>query len=178
KWTPNILELSQRLQTNELMETANRLRDSGQEAQAIALLRQQPVSDRIDLTLADWAQQRGDNATARAQYQTVLTRSPASEEARLGLAEVLIAQGDNAAAREQLVALQTPAAGGEPRSPGTQRRIANAEAALGDTARAQQAFAVLAATAKTQPPSQESALVLRDAARFQRQNGQPQQALQ
>ncbi|MBF3320767.1 tetratricopeptide repeat protein, partial [Leptospira borgpetersenii serovar Hardjo-bovis] len=93
KWTPNILELSQRLQTNELMETANRLRDSGQEAQAIALLRQQPVSDRIDLTLADWAQQRGDNATARAQYQTVLTRSPASEEARLGLAEVLIAQG-------------------------------------------------------------------------------------
>ncbi|ELQ6064278.1 cellulose biosynthesis protein BcsC [Cronobacter sakazakii] len=178
KWTPNILELSQRLQTNELMETANRLRDSGQEAQAIALLRQQPVSDRIDLTLADWAQQRGDNATARAQYQTVLTRSPASEEARLGLAEVLIAQGDNAAAREQLVALQTPAAGGEPRSPGTQRRIANAEAALGETARAQQAFAVLAATAKTQPPSQESALVLRDAARFQRQNGQPQQALQ
>ncbi|ELY6245346.1 cellulose biosynthesis protein BcsC [Cronobacter universalis] len=178
KWTPNILELSQRLQTNELMETANRLRDSGQEAQAIALLRQQPASDRIDLTLADWAQQRGDNAAARAQYQTVLKRSPASEEARLGLAEALIADGDNGAAREQLAALQTPAAGGEPRSPGTQRRIANAEAALGDTARAQQAFAVLAATAKTQPPSQETALVLRDAARFQRQNGQPQQALQ
>ncbi|EOC1533060.1 cellulose synthase complex outer membrane protein BcsC [Cronobacter turicensis] len=178
KWTPNILELSQRLQTNELMETANRLRDSGQEAQAIALLRQQPASDRIDLTLADWAQQRGDNAAARAQYQTVLKRSPASEEARLGLAEALIADGDNAAAREQLAALQTPGAGGEPRSPGTQRRIANAQAALGDTARAQQAFAVLAATARTQPPSQETALVLRDAARFQRQNGQPQQALQ
>ncbi|ELY4673849.1 cellulose biosynthesis protein BcsC [Cronobacter turicensis] len=178
KWTPNILELSQRLQTNELMETANRLRDSGQEAQAIALLRQQPASDRIDLTLADWAQQHGDNAAVRAQYQTVLKRSPASEEARLGLAEALIADGDNAAAREQLAALQTPGAGGEPRSPGTQRRIANAQAALGDTARAQQAFAVLAATARTQPPSQETALVLRDAARFQRQNGQPQQALQ
>ncbi|NCH60582.1 cellulose synthase complex outer membrane protein BcsC [Cronobacter dublinensis] len=178
KWTPNILELAQRLQTNELMATANRLRDNGQEAQAVALLRQQPASDRIDLTLADWAQQRGDNAAARAQYQAVLARTPGSEEARLGLAEALIADGDNAAAREQLAALTTPAANGEPRSPGTQRRLANAQAALGDTARAQQAFAVLAATARTQPPSQETALVLRDAARFQRQNGEPQQALQ
>ncbi len=43
KWTPNILELAQRLQTNELMATANRLRDNGQEAQAVALLRQQPA---------------------------------------------------------------------------------------------------------------------------------------
>ncbi|WP_032984885.1 cellulose synthase complex outer membrane protein BcsC, partial [Cronobacter condimenti] len=107
KWTPNILELAQRLQTNELMETANRLRDSGQEAQAVALLRQQPASDRIDLTLADWAQQRGDNAAARAQYQTVLARTPGSEDARLGLTEVLIADGNQAAAREQLAALET-----------------------------------------------------------------------
>ncbi|MGN4007494.1 tetratricopeptide repeat protein, partial [Cronobacter sakazakii] len=127
KWTPNILELAQRLQTNELMTTANRLRDNGQEAQAIALLRQQPASDRIDFTLADWAQQRGDNAAARAQYQAVLARTPGSEEARLGLAEALIADGDNAAAREQLAALTTPAASGEPRSPGTQRRLANAQ---------------------------------------------------
>jgi hypothetical protein len=32
--------------------------------------------------------------------------------------------------------------------------------------------------AKAQPPSMESALVLRDAARFQAQSGQPQQALE
>ncbi|WP_339359449.1 cellulose synthase complex outer membrane protein BcsC, partial [Klebsiella pneumoniae] len=57
-WTDNIRELEARLQSDRVLRQANQLRDSGNEAQAIALIRQQPASVRYDLTLADWAQQR------------------------------------------------------------------------------------------------------------------------
>ncbi|MFO6483791.1 hypothetical protein ACLBR5_04130 [Escherichia coli] len=53
-------------------ETANCLRESGKEAEAEAMLRSAPPSTRIDLTLADWAQQRRDYTAARAAYQNVL----------------------------------------------------------------------------------------------------------
>ncbi len=71
-WTDNIRELEARLQSDRVLRQANQLRDSGNEAQAIALIRQQPASVRYDLTLADWAQQRGDSQTAIANYQRVL----------------------------------------------------------------------------------------------------------
>lgn len=74
-----------------MLETANRLRENGKEAEAEALLRQQPPSSRIDLTLADWAQQRRDYTAARAAYQNVLTREPTNADAILGLTEVDIA---------------------------------------------------------------------------------------
>lgn len=67
-WTDNIRELEARLQSDRVLRQANQLRDSGNEAQAIALIRQQPASVRYDLTLADWAQQRGDSQTAIANY--------------------------------------------------------------------------------------------------------------
>ena len=70
------------------------------------MLRQQPPSSRIDLTLADWAQQRRDYTAARAAYQNVLTREPTNADARFsGLTEVDIAAGDKAAARSQLAKL-------------------------------------------------------------------------
>lgn len=74
---------------------ANQLRDSGEEAQAIALIKQQPASVRYDLTLADWAQQRGDNQTAIADYQRVLRQEADNGDARLGLAEVYPPRGIN-----------------------------------------------------------------------------------
>lgn len=54
QWNSNIQELVNRLQNDQVLETANRLRENGKEAEAEALLRQQPPSSRIDLTLADW----------------------------------------------------------------------------------------------------------------------------
>jgi tetratricopeptide (TPR) repeat protein len=177
QWNDNINELADRLQSNRVMETANRLRDGGKEAEAIALLKQQPPSDRVDLTLADWATQRGDNSSAVAQYQQVLQRDPKNTDARLGLAEVYVAQGDKAQAREQLAQMpQAPAA--EPPSVNTERRIANVQSALGDKAQAEQIYSRIIPAAKSQPPSMESAMVLRDAARFQAENHQPQQALE
>ncbi|MEJ1794034.1 cellulose biosynthesis protein BcsC, partial [Escherichia coli] len=76
QWNSNIQELADRLQSNQVLETANRLRDSGREAEAEALLRQQPASTRLDLTLADWAQQRGEYNAARGAYDAVLAREP------------------------------------------------------------------------------------------------------
>ncbi len=87
-WTDNIRELEARLQSDRVLRQANQLRDSGEEAQAIALIKQQPASVRYDLTLADWAQQRGDNQTAIADYQRVLRQEADNGDARLGLAEV------------------------------------------------------------------------------------------
>ncbi|HDS6854047.1 cellulose synthase complex outer membrane protein BcsC [Enterobacter sp. V87_3] len=177
KWNGNIQELADRLQSDQVLETANRLRDSGKEQEAETLLRQQPASTRIDLTLADWAQQRGDNATAKTAYGTVLQREPQNEDALLGLTEVYIAEGDRQAARAELAKLPATE-NGQPRSLNVQRRVAMAQAGLGDTAAADQTFSKLIPQATSQPPSMENALVLRDAARFQAQNGQPQQALE
>ncbi|EQB3942624.1 cellulose synthase complex outer membrane protein BcsC [Enterobacter hormaechei] len=176
KWNGNIQALADRLQSNQVLETANRLRDSGKEQEAEALLRQQPPSTRIDLTLADWAEQRGDHEAAKTAYNTVLQREPQNEDAILGLTEVNLAQGNRDAARAELAKL--PAAqNGEPLSLNMQRRIAMAQAGLGDSAAAEKTFNTILPQAKSQPPSMESALVMRDAARFQAQNGQPQQAL-
>ena len=174
QWTDNIRELDQRLRSDQLIAQANRLRDSGQEVQAIALLKQQPESSRIHSTLADWAQQRGDNATALAEYNAVLAKDPHDEDAHLGMAEVYAADGNALAARQQLA--QLPAEG--QRSLNTQRRIALVSAKLGDTAAAQQMMTALIPQAKAQPPSMDTAMVLRDAARYQAQDGNPKQALE
>ncbi|KGB09190.1 cellulose synthase operon protein C [Enterobacteriaceae bacterium ATCC 29904] len=177
QWNDNIRELGDRLQGNQVLETANRLRDSGKEREAEELLRQQPPSTRIELILADWAQQRGDTAAAKAAYETVLKREPQNADAILGLTEVHIAAGDKSAAQATLATLPaTPQ--GEPLSINMQRRIALAQAGLGNTDTAQQTFSRLIPQAKSQPPSMESALVLRDAARFQAANGQPKAALE
>lgn len=157
-----------------MIRQANQLRDSGRETQAIALIQQQPPLVRYQLTLADWAQQRGDSQTAIAQYNAVLSQEADNGDARLGLAEVYLAEGDKNAARAQVSQLK----GGETDSINMQRRVALANAGFGDTAQAQQIFNRIIPQAKAQPPSMESALVLRDAARFQTQNGQPQMALE
>ncbi|SNY66278.1 cellulose synthase complex outer membrane protein BcsC [Enterobacter sp. CC120223-11] len=177
QWNSNIQELADRLQADQILQKANLLRDNGHEDQAIALLKQQPASTRFDLTQADWAQQRGDTATAIAQYNAVLAKDATNDDARLGLAEVYAADGNQAAAREQLAQIKAPAAGEIP-SLNTQRRVALVDASVGDNAKAQQIFSSIVPQAKAQPASMESALVLRDNSRFQVENGSPQQALE
>lgn len=174
QWSDNIRELEARLQSDNILRQANGLREAGEEEQAIALIKQQPASVRYDLTLADWAQQRGDAQTAILQYNAALSKEANNGDARLGLAEVYLAEGDKNAARAQVAQLK----GEDAESINMQRRVALAEAGLGNAAQAQQIFSRITTQAKAQPPSMESALVLRDAARFQAQNGQPQQALE
>ncbi|VEA42907.1 cellulose synthase subunit BcsC [Salmonella enterica subsp. enterica] len=92
----------------------------------------------------------------------------------LGRVEIDIAQGDNAAARAQLAAL--PAS--QITSINMQRRVALAQLQLGDITAAARTFNRITPQAKAQPPSMESAMVLRDAAAFQAQTGEPQRALE
>jgi len=177
QWNDNIRELDDRLRANQILQKANLLRDNGHEDRAIALLKQQPPSTRLDLTLADWAQQRGDTGTAVTQYNAVLAKEATNDDARLGLAEVYAADGNQPAAREQLVQIKAPAAGETP-SLNTQRRMAMVNASIGDSAKAQQIFNSIVPQAKSQPASMESALVLRDSSRFLVGNGDPQRALE
>ncbi len=73
---------------------------------------------RYQLTLADWAQQRGDSQTAIAQYNAVLSKEADNGDARLGLAEVYLAEGDKNAAR-----IGQPAERRETDSINMQRRV-------------------------------------------------------
>ena len=177
QWNDNIQELSDRLQFDQMMQKANLLRDNGHEDQAIALLKQQTPTARINMTLADWAQQRGDTGTAITEYNAALAKDADNNDVRLGLAEVYAAGGNDAAAREQVKKIKAPAAGEAP-SLNTQRRLALVDSSLGDTAQAQQIFNTIVPQAKAQPASMDTALVLRDNSRFLVQNGNPQQALE
>lgn len=80
-WTDNIRELEARLQSDRVLRQANQLRDSGEEAQAIALIKQQPASVRYNLTLADWPTGRSSAATTRRRLPTIsgcCVRKPAT----------------------------------------------------------------------------------------------------
>ncbi|EAP6281495.1 cellulose biosynthesis protein BcsC, partial [Salmonella enterica] len=57
-------------------------------------------------------------------------------------------------------------------------RVAQAQLQLGDITAAARTFNRITPQAKAQPPSMESAMVLRDAAAFQAQTGEPQRALE
>ena len=154
-WSDNMNELWVRLQRRQLLAKARALRDSGHEAQAEALLMRAPTPDDY-LTLADWAQQRGDLVQAESRYRKVLSSAPKNPEAQLGLSEVLIARGQPDAAKVSLMAVTAPV----PIDASFQRRLANAWASLGDKTRANALFAQLLKTPQSDP------LVYRDAARL------------
>ena len=87
KWNGSIPGAGGRLQSNgaENRQPPARL---WKEQEAETLLRQQPPSTRIDLTLADWAEQRGDRGGRENRlHNTVLQREPQNEDAILGLTE-------------------------------------------------------------------------------------------
>ena len=173
RWNDNIRELDQRLRQGAILRRANQLRDAGSEAQAVALLRQQPAAVRYDLTLADWAQQRGDGEAAAGFYRAALVREPDNADAHLGLAEVYAEGEAPTAARAELSRIDPGAV-----SLNMQRRMALVQARTGDEAGAARRFRQIAAKAKAAPPSMESAMALRDAARLEDQQGNPQRALE
>lgn len=172
QWSRDMRQLAERLKQNQIFARADRLRETGNEQAAIALLEQQPVSGRRDLTLADWALARGNAQQALAGYQQVLSRQPDDSDAALGRIEALVALQRNGEARQALAQLPQP-------QPGLNaaRRIALAWQAVGETSRAAGLFAELKQRAASLPPSQTKALLFRDAARLERAQQQPEQAL-
>lgn len=172
QWNSNMRELAERLEQDKIFARAEALRAAGQESAAIALLRQQPASSRRDLTLADWALARGDAQQALDAYQQVHAREPGNGDAALGRIEALVALKRNDEARQALQALPPAQA-----SLNADRRVALAWQSVGETTQAAALFAGLKQRAAAQPPSQDKALVFRDAARLERTQQQPDAAL-
>ncbi|MHC2598019.1 putative Zn-dependent protease [Kluyvera sp. 1366] len=175
RWDSNMHELADRLEQDKVFTRASDLRTRGDETAAIALLQQQPASIRRDITLADWALERGDARRALANYQQVLQQDRKNGDAALGRIEALIALKRPAEAQRALQALPPGVA---QQSVNSGRRVALAWQNSGDAVRAQQIFAELKTRAAQQAASQEKALVFRDAARLETQLQQPAQAQQ
>lgn len=173
QWDSNMHELAERLTQDKIYDRARRLRDTGNTAAALALIQQQPVSVRRDLLLADWALEAGDKQGALAGYQQVLRRDPQNSDAALGHVEALIALNQNDRAKRELTDL--PAAQDE-ESINRGRRIASAWLQLGETQYARQYFERLKKRAANAAPSQEKALIYRDAARLAQRQQQPDSA--
>ncbi|EMJ3186416.1 TPA: cellulose biosynthesis protein BcsC [Yersinia enterocolitica] len=170
QWNDNIRELDQRLKLDQVLTLARQLRENGDETGAITALRQQPANTQIDLTLADWALERGDYSEALAGYQRIRAREPQNPDARLGEIEAYIAEGRLSDARQHL---QTEPLTGEGASLNTQRRVANAWSGVGDPQKAADIFQRLKPAAAKGAPSQDNALVFRDSARLAQSQGQP-----
>lgn len=175
RWDSNMHELADRLEQDKVFTRASDLRTRGDETAAIALLKQQPASIRRDITLADWALERGDARSALTSYQKVLQQDSKNGDAALGRIESLIALKRPAEAQR---ALQTLPPSVAQQSVNSGRRVALAWQNSGDAVRAQQMFAELKTRATKLAPSQEKALVYRDAARLETQLQQPTQAQQ
>ncbi|HGF8957418.1 TPA: cellulose synthase complex outer membrane protein BcsC [Yersinia enterocolitica] len=170
QWNDNIRELDQRLKLDQVLTLARQLRENGDETGAITALRQQPANTQIDLTLADWALERGDYSEALAGYQRIRAREPQNPDARLGEIEAYIAEGRLSDARQHL---QTEPLTGEGASLNTQRRVANAWSGVGDPQKAADIFQRLKPAAAKGAPSQDNTLVFRDSARLAQSQGQP-----
>ncbi|EOX5560269.1 cellulose synthase complex outer membrane protein BcsC [Yersinia enterocolitica] len=170
QWNDNIRELDQRLKLDQVLTLARQLRENGDETGAITALRQQPANTQIDLTLADWALERGDYSEALAGYQRIRAREPQNPDARLGEIEAYIAEGRLSDARQHL---QTEPLTSEGASLNTQRRVANAWSGVGDPQKAADIFQRLKPAAAKGAPSQDNALVFRDSARLAQSQGQP-----
>ncbi|WIL41937.1 cellulose synthase complex outer membrane protein BcsC [Pantoea agglomerans] len=172
QWSSDMRELADRLKQDQIFDQAEALRVAGQEQAAVTLLKQQPVSSQRDLLLADWALERGEAQQALADYQQVLSRQPDNGDAALGRIEALVALQRNSEARQALEQ-QPPVQA----SVNADRRAALAWQAVGETTRAVALFTDLKQRAAALPPSQDKALVFRDAARLEGAQQQPEQAL-
>lgn len=177
QWSEGMHELSQRLQLQDQLDYASRLRDSGNEPAAIVWLNKQPRNTRIDLTLADWALAREDYDAALKTYQQVRVREPDNRDARLGEIEAFVGQGRVNEARQQLMA--TPVASADnPDSLNTQRQIAGLWNDVGEPQKALSQLQSLKPAASQAGVSQTSALVYRDSARLETQLQQPEASQQ
>ena len=164
RWDSNMHELADRLTQDKVFAQASELRANGKEHAALALLNQQPASQRRDITLADWALERGDAQSALNGYQRVLQQDAQNNDAALGRIEALIALKRTQEARQALHALPPSVA---QQNINSGRRVALAWQNSGDSARAQQLLNDLKTRVAKEPPSQSKALVYRDAARLE-----------
>ncbi|UGG53928.1 cellulose biosynthesis protein BcsC [Escherichia coli] len=152
----SIDDIERSLQNDRLAQQAEALENQGKWAQAAALQLQRlaldPGSVWITYRLSQDLWQAGQRSQADTLMRNLAQQKPNDPE--------------------QVYAYGLYLSGHD------QDRAALAQAQLGDTAAAQQTFNKLIPQAKSQPPSMESAMVLRDGAKFEALAGDPTQALE
>lgn len=166
QWDDDIRALSARLHRQQLTDHLWELRAQGREAEAIALLLQQPASTDNDMLLAEWARLRGDHAQALHYYQRVLAAQPDNVDAQLGRIQAWIGSGDLASARRQMQDAPPQVAD---EATGQQRQLATIWTDLREDAKALAILRALLAR-RTAPDAQS----WRDAARLVRRDDPPQ----
>ncbi|HEH9417338.1 TPA: cellulose biosynthesis protein BcsC [Aeromonas sobria] len=175
RWTEDMRELDRRLARRELVARATQLREQGDEAAAERLL--QPLLPDVDiaLLLAQWATLRGEMTQADHLYQGVLAGHPQHPDARLGMAELALARGDRQSVRRWLPIWPDSVPSAD--NVNLYRQVANLNQQLGESALAQEIFATYTPLVAGLPPSRESALFWRDAARQRFASGDNEGAL-
>lgn len=176
QWDKRMQELAARLEFGAVMDKARDLKNRGQDKTAIAYLQMQqktyPTQAAIPLTLGDWAQQAGQWTQARHYYVQALQLEPQNTDARLSLIELDMAQGHTRQARSALTQFSADPAISATLTPEMQRRSAVLWGALGEPEKAKTLLRPLL-TAQASDPR-----LFRDAARLERQTGNPPQAKQ
>ncbi|WP_368910944.1 cellulose synthase complex outer membrane protein BcsC [Proteus vulgaris] len=168
--------LDSQLRFGEIVTHAESLRAKGQEQRAVDyLFAHMPPEQKIQtyLLLANWAQERDNLEQALSYYHTALSLDSNNETALLGATDIALAQGQETQAKHYLAKIETLSP--NQFNSNAIRRVANAEKAVGNTENAQHYFAYLAQQIEIEPDNAEP-LVLRDIARFQRDEQHSQQA--
>jgi len=174
RWSDDMRELDSQLARRELVAQATRLREQGDEAAAERLLQPLSPDEDITLLLAEWATVRHDTARAAQLYQRILAAHPQHPDARLGMAEIALARGDRQAAYRWLPAWpESPS----PEKVSLYRQAANLYQQLGEPDIAQEIFATYTPLVSGLPPSQDTTLFWRDAARQRFASGDNKGAL-
>lgn len=174
QWTKTMYELAHQLQQSIAFNHAKMLRDKGDKQAAKDYLLIQPQTAHIKLTLADWALEDGDNDSALAFYRAAMQIEPQNFDARLGEIEAYVALNRMDDAWKSLQSLQVVE---DQHGVNELRRVANAWSATGDLNKAAVIYSHIKKIAVKEKPSQNTALVFRDAARLDVQLRQPQKAL-
>ncbi|WP_407213313.1 cellulose synthase complex outer membrane protein BcsC [Enterobacter hormaechei] len=173
----SIDDIERSLTNEQLSAQAEQLESEGKYAQAAEIQRRRlalsPGDVWITYRLSRDLYSAGQRSQADNLMRQLASQKPGDPDQVYASGLYLSGNDQDRAALAKLPAAQN----GEPLSINMQRRLAMAQAGLGDHAAAEKTFNAILPQAKSQPPSMESALVMRDAARFQAQNGQPKQAL-
>ncbi|CAM2787563.1 Cellulose synthase operon protein C precursor [Legionella steigerwaltii] len=173
QWNEGMRQLAQRLTTELILQHAQQLRNRGDKQAAVAYLMNQKQTTPIKLTLADWAFNDGAFKTSLNYYQDVKTHEPLNADANLGVIESLIALGDKKKAYQMLEEQQKMKL---TFNRNMQRRLANAWNAVGYPQKALSIFKRIKQENVNAAPSQDTALIFRDAARLETQLRMPKLA--
>lgn len=147
------------------IKRAEKLWDNKNHPAAVAMLKRQPQTLNVMLQIGDWLQQDDHFSEALTYYQKASKLEPQNEDARLGKIETLVALLRLSEARALLTTINDM----KSLSLNQQRKIANAWIATGGLIRGNEILQRIKPLAAGKPPSQETALIFRDAARLERQ---------